>query len=39
MDTTPAPAKRYYWEDFPVGRVMALGSTTVQREATLGFAR
>ena len=20
MDTTPAPAKRYYWEDLPVGR-------------------
>ena len=39
MDTTSAPTKRYYWEDFPVGRVMALGSTIVQREATLEFAR
>ena len=38
--TTPAsPAKRYCWEDFPVGRVMALGSTTVSRAATLDFAR
>ena len=36
MDT-PAP-KRYYWEDFTVGRVMALGSTVVTREATLDFA-
>jgi acyl dehydratase len=36
--TTPTP-KRYCWEDFTVGRVMALGSTTVTREATLEFAR
>ena len=39
MDMTTPPAKRYYWEDFPVGRVMALGSTTVAREATLAFAQ
>ncbi len=38
MTTTPT-AKRYFWEDFTVGRVMALGSTTVTREATLDFAR
>ena len=38
METTPSP-KRYCWEDFTVGRVMALGSTTVTREATLDFAR
>jgi acyl dehydratase len=38
MTTTPI-AKRYCWEDFTVGRVMALGSTTVTREATLDFAR
>ena len=30
--------KRYYWEDFPAGRVMTLGSTTVTREAVLAFA-
>src|SRR4051794_23305598 len=39
MDPTASPAKRYCWEDFPVGRVMALGSTTVTREDTLDFAR
>ncbi len=39
MDTTPASAKRHYWEDFPVGHVMSLGSATVRREATLEFAR
>ena len=38
MDTTNAPAKRYYWEDFPVGATLALGSTTVTREAVLAFA-
>ena len=31
--------KRYCWEDFPVGRVMALGSTPVTREAMLAFAQ
>ena len=39
MDTTTPPAKRFYWEDFPVGRVIALGSQAVTREATLAFAR
>jgi acyl dehydratase len=39
MDTPTPPAKRYYWEDFTVGRVMLLGSTDVTREATLAFAR
>src|SRR4051812_35359914 len=39
MDTTPASAKRYCWEDLPVGLVMALGSTPVAREETLAFAR
>ena len=38
MDTPDPPAKRYYWEDFPVGRSMALGSTPVTREAVLAFA-
>src|ERR1700739_4771111 len=33
MDT-----KRYCWEDFTVGRVLPLGSTTVTREAALAFA-
>ena len=39
MDTPTPPAKRYYWEDFTVGRVITLGSTPVTREATLGFAQ
>jgi acyl dehydratase len=39
MQPTSPPAKRHYWEDFPIGRVMALGSTTVTREAVLDFAR
>ena len=39
MDAPTPPAKRYYWEDFPVGRVMTLGSTLVTREATLAFAQ
>ena len=39
MDTPTPPAKRYYWEDFTVGRVITLGSTEVTREATLGFAQ
>ena len=38
MDTPNPPAKRYCWEDFPVGRVMLLGSTTVTRDAVLAFA-
>ena len=39
MDTPPPPAKRYYWEDFTVGRVMNLGRKVVEREATLAFAQ
>jgi acyl dehydratase len=39
MDTPSPPAKRYYWEDFAVGRVMRLGSTTVTRAAVLAFAQ
>ncbi len=39
MDTPIPAAKRYCWEDLTVGRVMALGSTAVTREATLAFAR
>ena len=39
MDMPSPPAKRYYWEDFPVGRVMTLGNTVVAREATLAFAQ
>ena len=39
MDLPTPPAKRFYWEDFSVGRVMTLGSTLVTREATLAFAR
>ena len=39
MDTPTPPPKRYYWEDFAVGRVMTLGSTVVTREATLAFAQ
>ncbi|MCA0311996.1 MAG: MaoC family dehydratase [Proteobacteria bacterium] len=30
---------RQYWEDLPVGRVLALGSVTVEREQVLAFAR
>ena len=39
MATPTPPAKRYYWEDFTVGRVMSLGSTLVKREETLAFAQ
>jgi len=39
MDTSTPSAKRYCWEDFPVGHVIALGSKTVQREDTLAFAQ
>ena len=39
MDTPAPPAKRHYWEDFTVGRVMPLGSTPVKREETLAFAQ
>ena len=39
MHTSPPPAKRYYWEDFTVGRVIQLGSKTVAREETLAFAQ
>ena len=35
---TPAPAKRFYWEDFTPGLVMKLGSTEVTRDAVLSFA-
>jgi len=38
MTATPAPAKRYCWEDFPVGHVIRLGSKAVTREETLAFA-
>lgn len=38
MEMPDPTAKRYCWEDFPVGRVMALGNTTVTREAVLAFA-
>ena len=38
MDTPNPTAKRFYWEDFPTGLVMALGSTAVTREAVLDFA-
>jgi len=34
----PAPAKRYYWEDFTAGRVIPLGSKTVTRDEVLAFA-
>ncbi|MDQ2779297.1 MAG: MaoC family dehydratase [Pseudomonadota bacterium] len=33
------PTPRYYWEDFPVGHVMAFGHMPVTREAVLAFAR
>jgi len=45
-DAKPSPAApasprepRWYWEDLPVGRVFELGSTVVEREAVLDFAR
>jgi acyl dehydratase len=38
MNATPAPAKRYYWEDFLAGHVIQLGSKAVTREETLAFA-
>ena len=34
----PARTPRYYWEDFPVGRVLDVGSTTVSRDEVLAFA-
>ena len=39
MPTDPPPPARQYWEDLPVGRVLALGSITVEREEVLAFAR
>ena len=30
---------KYYWEDFPVGRVRELGPMTVSREEIVSFAR
>ena len=38
MPTDPPPPVRQYWEDLPVGRVLALGSVTVEREEALAFA-
>ncbi len=38
MDTTPSRARKHYWEDFVVGRVMRLGNTSVTGEAMLAFA-
>jgi acyl dehydratase len=37
--TTPTPAVRFYWEDFPVGQVREFGHYEVTREAVLAFAR
>lgn len=34
----PRPC-RFHWEDFPVGHVMAFGSTRVERDEVLEFAR
>lgn len=39
MPTDAPPPVRQYWEDLPVGRVLALGSVTVEREQVLAFAR
>ena len=39
MPTDPPPPVRQYWEDLPVGRVLALGSVTVEREEVLAFDR
>lgn len=35
----PATAVRWYWEDFPAGHVLSVGSMAVSREAVLAFAR
>ena len=35
----PARTIRFYWEDFPAGRVMEFGNMAVTREAVLAFAR
>ena len=35
----PAPAPRFFWEDFPVGQVREFGAYRVTREAVLAFAR
>lgn len=34
-----SPAFKYYWEDFPVGRVREVGGITVSREDIIAFAR
>ena len=34
-----SPAFKYYWEDFPVGRVREVGGITVSREDRIAFAR
>ena len=39
MPTDTPPPVRQYREDLPVGRVLALGSVTVEREEVLAFAR
>ncbi len=34
-----AAPSRYYWEDFPVGRVREVGGVTLSREDIVSFAR
>lgn len=36
--SAPAPSRRWYWEDFPVGEVREFGGTPVTKEAILRFA-
>ena len=41
MTTSPAPTPRnirWYWEDFPVGKVREFGAMPVTRDAVLAFA-
>ena len=37
--STPAGAWKYYWEDFPVGRVREFGGITLSAEEIIAFAR
>ncbi len=38
-DADTPRAIRYWWEDFPVGRVREFGAATLTREAVIAFAR
>jgi len=37
--TTPTKTYKYYWEDFPVGKVREFGGVTLSAEEIIAFAR